>query len=98
MHGLICTAVQSIPGKQLNDHLLDGKKKETLKGLGLIPNDITSSSMTDAFREGYSIFCFHHLYSFYVLEQKISMSSTYKLLSVAASIIRLKSSLGTLGD
>ena len=54
--------------------------------------------MTDAFREVYSTFRFQHLYSFYVLEQEISMSSTYKPLSMATSIIRLKSFMGILGD
>lgn len=54
--------------------------------------------MTDAFREVYILFHFNHLYSFYVLEKKISMSSTFKLLSVAASIIRLKSFMWILGD
>lgn len=98
MQDLICIAVHSTPGEVLNEYLLDGKKKETVKCLGLFSNDILFSPMTDAFREVHSTFHFNHLYSFYVLEQKVSMSSTYKLLSVAASIIRLKSFMWILGD
>lgn len=43
MPGLICIAVHGTPGGVLNEDLLDGKKKETVKGPGLFLNDIISS-------------------------------------------------------
>lgn len=45
--GLICTAVRSTPDEVLKEHLSEGEKEETVRGLQLFSNDITSSPMTD---------------------------------------------------